>query len=155
MCVSRSEVNQGWKPSLPREAAWSRQFPSPVVARGSSLWQLGSTFAHQFRRPVEALRASQQGPVTPKSHQRGWNLLSLQVGHMKRGRAVPYPSWGGRKEGGKVGAKQQGGEMFSVFSDLIPLIPKPSGCKHLQVPLKRCSTTFPLLTASLFLFFFF
>lgn len=36
---------------LPRDAAWSRQFPSPVVARGSSLWQLGSTFAHQFRRP--------------------------------------------------------------------------------------------------------
>lgn len=48
---------------LPREAACSRQFPSPVVARGSSRWQLGSTFAHQFRRPGEIAKSVKTGPV--------------------------------------------------------------------------------------------
>lgn len=46
-------VSRGLSQALPREAAWSRQFPSPVVARGSSRWQLGSTVTHQFRRPGE------------------------------------------------------------------------------------------------------
>lgn len=37
----------------PREAACRRQFPSPVVAKGSSLWQVGSTLTHQFKRPAK------------------------------------------------------------------------------------------------------
>lgn len=36
----------------PSEAACSRQFPSPLVASGSRLWQFGTTFVHQFRRPA-------------------------------------------------------------------------------------------------------
>lgn len=38
----------------PREAAWRRQFPSPVVARGSSFLQLVHMVDHQFRRPAHA-----------------------------------------------------------------------------------------------------
>lgn len=44
---------RGLSQALPREAAWSKQFPSPVVARGSRRWQLGSTVTHQLRRPGE------------------------------------------------------------------------------------------------------
>lgn len=36
---------------LPREAACRRQFPSPVVARGSRRLQLVHTVDHQLRRP--------------------------------------------------------------------------------------------------------
>lgn len=36
----------------PKEAAWRRQFPSPVVARGSSFLQLVHMVDHQFRRPA-------------------------------------------------------------------------------------------------------
>lgn len=38
--------------SSPKEAAWRRQFPSPVVARGSSFLQLVHMVDHQFRRPA-------------------------------------------------------------------------------------------------------
>lgn len=38
--------------SSPKEAAWRRQFPSPVVARGSSFLQLVHMLDHQFRRPA-------------------------------------------------------------------------------------------------------
>lgn len=38
--------------SSPKEAACSRQFPSPVVARGSSFLQLVHMVDHQFRRPA-------------------------------------------------------------------------------------------------------
>ncbi len=38
--------------SSPKEAACSRQFPSPVVARGSSFLQLMHMVDHQFRRPA-------------------------------------------------------------------------------------------------------
>lgn len=40
----------GWSGS-PKEAAWRRQLPSPVVARGSSFLQLVHMVDHQFRRP--------------------------------------------------------------------------------------------------------
>jgi len=36
----------------PREAACRRQFPSPVVASGSSFLQLEHMVDHQFRRPA-------------------------------------------------------------------------------------------------------
>lgn len=35
----------------PKDAAWSKQLPSPVVARGHSRWQVPFS-AHQFRRPI-------------------------------------------------------------------------------------------------------
>lgn len=54
-CIGGREV-------LPSDAAWSRQFPSPVVAKGSNRWQLGSTLAHQFRRP------GQKGEETGSSY---------------------------------------------------------------------------------------
>lgn len=37
-----------------------------MVARGSSLWQLGSTFAHQFRRPAGIFESLKTGPVTQR-----------------------------------------------------------------------------------------
>lgn len=46
MCVSGS----------PKEAACRRQFPSPVVARGSSFLQLVHMVDHQFRRPAHTQR---------------------------------------------------------------------------------------------------
>lgn len=36
--------------SLPNDAAWSKQFPSPVVASGQSRWHAPES-AHQLRRP--------------------------------------------------------------------------------------------------------
>jgi hypothetical protein len=35
---------------LPKDAAWSKQFPSPVVANGHSRWHAPES-AHQLRRP--------------------------------------------------------------------------------------------------------
>lgn len=35
---------------LPKDAAWSKQFPSPVVASGQSRWHAPES-AHQLRRP--------------------------------------------------------------------------------------------------------
>jgi hypothetical protein len=45
-------VSEGKWGDSPREAACSRQFPSPVVARGSSFLQLEHMVDHQFRRPA-------------------------------------------------------------------------------------------------------
>lgn len=67
---------------LPRDAAWSRQFPSPVVARGSSLWQLGSTFAHQFRRPGGIFECEKQARSRTRNQKNkgdeGCSLLGLK-----------------------------------------------------------------------------
>ena len=37
LSVSSILTHLSWKPHMPRLAAWSRQLPSPVVARGQSL----------------------------------------------------------------------------------------------------------------------
>ena len=39
-----------WNPHMPRLAAWRRQFPSPVVASGHSLWHVPVS-AHQLSLP--------------------------------------------------------------------------------------------------------
>lgn len=89
---------------LPREAACSRQFPSPVVARGSSRWQLGSTFAHQFRRPGEISESVKTGPVNaprdPRVHllkkkkkDEECSLLGLRGGRPRMRAACPVCAW--------------------------------------------------------------
>lgn len=52
---------------LPSEAACSRQFPSPVVAKGSSRWQAGSTLAHQFSRPAVSRATSMDCSMRSRS----------------------------------------------------------------------------------------
>lgn len=112
---------------LPREAACSRQFPSPVVARGSSRWQLGSTFAHQFRRPGEITESVKTGPVArrgtvgffrskkkkekkKKKKDEECSLLGLRWEQPRTRAACPVCGW---KKGAK--AMQQKGQSVGTW----------------------------------------
>ena len=44
------DISNYYKETLPKDAAWSKQFPSPDVASGHNCWQV-SVSAHQFSLP--------------------------------------------------------------------------------------------------------
>lgn len=70
MCLPEEEkLKEKKKADLPSEAAWSRQFPSPLVARGSRLWQPGLTRVHQLSLPAgtEQQGASDGAPHTQRT----------------------------------------------------------------------------------------
>ena len=62
----RRVSSRSWKPHIPREAACSRQFPSPVVARGQRRWQVPVS-AHQFRRPLPSSETREDSSIRSRS----------------------------------------------------------------------------------------
>ena len=59
----------GKKVSLPSEAACSKQLPSPVVAKGQSLWLIPAS-AHQFSRPACSREISDDSSIKSFSRNR-------------------------------------------------------------------------------------
>ena len=105
---TRSSFPQSWRRSgSPNDAAWSRQFPSPVVAKGRSFLQLVHIVDHQFRRPEEQAQGPLMVTLTTvlllyeySTCGNNMRLQFIHIGYYTRGEREGGGGWGRGLVGG-------------------------------------------------------